>query len=107
MPPKVINDNDFPKTLIDILAISNGIMETMEHPQTGEKIDIGWILYSYEEICRATSFYNQEYGLSGVVFSSDGAGNPYYISEGEIYEFNPIDNESTLKADSLKAFFEG
>ena len=107
MPPIDINNIEFPKALIEILAISNGIMETMDHPKTGEKIDIGWIIYSYEEICKATSFYNQEYGFSGIVFSTDGAGNPYYIDEGKIYEFDPIDNESTVKADSLEAFFKG
>ena len=48
----------------------------------------------------------EEYGINGVVFSGDGAGNPFYISDGKIYEFDPIDNESTHKADSLEEFYK-
>lgn len=47
----------------------------------------------------------RSYGLSGTVFSDDGAGNPYYIFQDKVYEFDPIDNESVLKADSLEMFF--
>ena len=43
--------------------------------------------------------------MSGVVFSDDGAGNPFYLSDGKVYEFEPIDNESELIADSLEDFF--
>ncbi len=67
---------------------------------------IGWIVYSYDEIISSTRFYKEEYGLSGVVFYDDGAGNPYYLSEGKVYEFNPIDNENNLKADSLEEFYK-
>ena len=43
--------------------------------------------------------------LGGTVFSDDGAGNPYYILDGMIYEYDPIDNESYLKAETLIDFF--
>ena len=68
-------------------------------------MEIGWIVYSYDEIIYATNYYKKEYGLSGTVFSDDGVGNPYYIFDDKIYEYDPIDNESYLKAESLDDFF--
>ena len=105
MDPVECIDINLPGSLKEILLSSNGVLETMPHPKTGETMDIGWIVYSYEEICRATAYYKKEYGLSGTVFSDDGAGNPYYIFQDKVYEFDPIDNESVLKADSLELFF--
>ena len=100
------NSYDLPEELRLLLSKSNGIKETMIHPKTGKEMAIGWIVYSYDEIIRSTGYYKEEYGLSGVVFSDDGAGNPYYLSEGKVYEFDPIDIESSLKADSLEAFYK-
>ena len=97
---------DLPKELKELLSQTNGIQEIMVHPQTGEEIVIGWIIYSLDEIKKETQFYKEEYGINGVVFSGDGAGNPYYISDGKIYEFDPIDNESIFKADSLEEFYK-
>jgi hypothetical protein len=67
---------------------------------------IGWIIYSLDEIVKETKYYKDEYGIDGVVFSSDGAGNPFYLLDGKVYEFDPIDNESELKADSLEEFYK-
>ena len=39
------------------------------------------------------------------MFASDGAGNLYYLLDGKVYEFNPIDDESELKSDSFEDFF--
>ncbi len=89
-----------------LLRQSNGIQETMFHPQNGEEIVIGWIVYSLDEIIRETQYYKEEYGINGVVFSGDGAGNPFYISDGKIFEYDPIDNESILKANSLEEFYK-
>ena len=97
---------DLPKELKALLSQTNGIQETMIHPKTGEEMVIGWVVYSLDEIKKETQFYRKEYGINGVVFSSDGAGNPYYILDGKIYEFDPIDNESILKADSLEEFYK-
>ena len=95
-----------PEVLKSILAKSDGILETMTVPKTGERITIGWIIYSYEMIQKETAYYNEEYGIEGTVFSDDGAGNPYYILDDKIYQFNPIDNESELVADSLEEFYK-
>ena len=103
--PIVCNDNCIPESLREILQKANGIKETMIHPKTGEQMEIGWIVYSYDEINDATNYYKNEYGLSGTVFSDDGAGNPYYIYGDKIYEYDPIDKESYLKAESLIDFF--
>ena len=96
--PIVCGDNGIPELLREILQKTNGIQETMIHPKTGEQIEIGWIVYSYDEMIRATNYYRNEYGLSGTVFSDDGAGNPYYILDDKIYEYDPID---TLAAGCL------
>lgn len=103
--PIVCGDNGIPELLREILQKTNGIQETMIHPKTGEQMEIGWIVYSYDEMIRATNYYRNEYGLSGTVFSDDGAGNPYYILDDKIYEYDPIDNESYLKAKTLIDFF--
>lgn len=97
--------DNLPKELIEILGHSNGIMETMIHPKTGEMMEIGWIIYPYDEIKKWSSYYQNEYGLSGVVFSDDGAGNPLYLFDGKVYEYDSIDNESEIIADSLEEFF--
>ena len=85
MDPIECIDINLPESLKEILLSSNGVLETMPHPKTGEMMDIGWIVYSYDVICRATAYYKKEYGLSGTVFSDDGAGNPYYIFQDKVY----------------------
>ena len=103
--PLDCGDDTLPEVLTEIFSQSNGINETMIHPKTGELMEIGWIIYPYDEIRKWSSYYLDEYGVSGVVFSDDGAGNPFYLSDGKVYEFDPIDNESELIADSLEDFF--
>ena len=98
---------DLPEEIKALLSQTNGIQETMILPKTGEEIVIGWIINSLDEILWETQYYREEYGINGVVFSGDGAGNPFYISDGKIYEFDPIDNESTYKANSLEEFYAG
>ena len=97
--------SNLPESLREILMKSNGIKETMNHPKTGELMYIGWIIYSYEEMIRATEYYKKEYGISGIVFADDGAGDPFYLEEDKVYCFDVIDNESEWKADSLSEFF--
>lgn len=104
--PVVCDDCDLPEELKSLLKQSNGIQETMVHPKTGDEMVIGWIIYSLDEIIKETQFYKEEYGIDGVVFSGDGAGNPFYLLDGKVYEFDPIDNESELKADSLEEFYK-
>lgn len=104
--PVVCDDCDLPEELKSLLKQSNGIQETMIHPKTGEEMVIGWIIYSLDEIVKETKYYKDEYGIDGVVFSGDGAGNPFYLLDGKVYEFDPIDNESELKADSLEEFYK-
>jgi len=104
-PPADCIEYSLPEELKTLLSQSDGIQDTMILPQNGEEIVVGWIVYSLDEIKRETQYYKEEYGINGIVFSGDGAGNPFYISDGKIYEFDPIDNESILKADSLEEFF--
>ena len=91
--------------LIYILDDSNGVMETMINPITGKKENIGWIVYPYEEVIEQTDYYKENYGLNGIVFADDGAGNPYYLLNDKVYMFMPMDNESTQVAESLLEFF--
>lgn len=103
--PNTSVDLKVPEELRSILAEADGILETMTVPKTGEKITVGWILYSYEEMMKETAFFRDEYGIRGTVFADDGAGNPYYILYGKVFQFNPIDNESEPVANSLEEFF--
>ena len=103
--PVTINNTDIPEEIRDILAISDGILETMINPKTGKEMTISWIVYSYSEVQKATEYYKNEYGIEGTVFSDNGAGDPYYINDGKVYLFEPIDNESEMLADSLEDFF--
>ena len=95
-----------PDVLKSVLAKSDGILETMLVPKTGKRITIGWIIYPYEMIQKETAFFKEEYGIDGIVFSDDGAGNPFYIHDNKIFQFNPIDNESELIAGSLEEFYK-
>lgn len=97
---------DIPKELTDILIKTNGIKELIMLPGKKDPIEIYWIIYPYAEMCKETEYYKNEYGIKGTVFSGDGAGNPYYLSDGKVYELDPIDDESELKANSLAEFFE-
>lgn len=104
--PNESYDLSVPDVLKSVLAKSDGILETMLVPKTGKRITIGWIIYPYEMIQKETAFFKEEYGIDGIVFSDDGAGNPYYIHDNKIFQFNPIDNESELIAGSLEEFYK-
>lgn len=95
-----------PADLLYILKVSNGIMETMVHPSTGELLNIGWIIYPIEEILENSEYYQKEYAVDGVVFSDDGAGDPLYVKrDGKVYLLNVIGREEECIADSLRDLF--
>lgn len=104
-----LNDEKYdflPADLLNILKVSNGIMETMVHPGTGELLNIGWIIYPIEKILESSEYYQKEYAVDGVVFSDDGAGNPLYIKrDGKVYLLNVIGREEDCIADSLRDLF--
>lgn len=101
------NEDNIPEVLYALLRISNGIGETMRNPGTGEEMMIAWIVYPYEIIAAETRFFAATYGLKGVVFANDGAGNPYLIKpDGTITQFNCIDNQETRIANTLFDYFE-
>lgn len=52
------NTDHIPDTLFCMLQISNGMIETMTHPGTGEVIPVMWVLYSYERIIIESGFSN-------------------------------------------------
>lgn len=95
-----------PEEIRSILRISNGIEETMLHPKTGERMSIGWIVYPYEMMLEENSFYQQEYGIEGFVFSDNGAGEPYLLkADGTVACFDPICGEESRAAESLSSFY--
>ena len=95
-----------PAELLRILKQSNGIEESMVLPDTGKLEPISWIVYSYEMILEESRYFRETYLLEGVVFSDDGAGNPYYMKEnGKVYCFEAIDDEEILVAESLEVFW--
>ena len=98
---------DIPEEIYEILCISNGIMETMLHPNTGERLSIGWIIYPDEMMREESSFYREEYGIEGVVFATDGAGDPYIFKpDGRIIRLDPTCGEEAEEAGSLREFYE-
>lgn len=106
-PYKGRNEENIPEKLYALLCISNGIGETMLHPKTGKEMKITWIVYPYEMIVEWTAFFAANYGIEGVVFADDGAGDPYIIkSDGTITCFNGIDNEESKIADTLFEFLK-
>lgn len=97
----------FPTPLQEILKQTNGIKESMINPNTGEQIEISWIVYPYHMILEESAFYKDTYSLEGVVFSDDGAGNPYYLkTDGKIYLFEAMDNAEALIAASMEEFYQ-
>lgn len=105
-PYKEKRPENIPEELYDILQVSNGIKETMIEPKTGQEIPIAWIVYPYERMMEETDFYKNEYNIEGIVFTDDGAGNPYVLkSDGEVAYYNIIDAEETKEADSLAEFY--
>lgn len=97
---------DIPKEITSILHVSDGICEMMANPKTGEIMPIGWIVYPYEMIRSDTAFYRAEYKIDGIIFSDDGAGNPFILKpDGAVVCFNAIDGEEVKAANSLSAFW--
>ena len=106
-PYKGKRDSGIPEELYSILYVSDGISETMCLPNTNEKIEIGWIVYSHEMILEWTAFYAMNYGIKGIVFSDNGADCVYCIKpNGTITCFSGIDGEETQIADTLWNFFQ-
>lgn len=99
--------SEIPQELRSILSISNGIQETITTPLIDQREVIGWIIYPYDTIMSDTDFYKATYKIDGIVFASDGAGNPFVIKpNGSIVCFTGIDCEETEVANSLSNFFQ-
>lgn len=106
-PAETIPDM-IPKELAEILRESNGIKEIFNVPSTYATQEIGWIVYTCEMIVEATDFFRKECHIDGVVFSDDGAGNPFYIKNNGMiymYEYEYSDGEEILVSDSLYEYF--
>ena len=101
------NTGEIPEELLSILRISNGIKETMTHPQSGELIVVQWLLYPYETMVSDTDFYHTEYQVVGTVFSTDGAGSPYLLKpDGSVTCFDGTDGTETKISSSLEDFYK-
>lgn len=93
-----------PPELSNLLQYSDGITQLMY--LHGEKITIGWILYSLSEVVKNTQIFQTTYHKDGIVFSDDGTGDYFYImSSGEVRQFHPIDGEDEVIATSLTEFY--
>lgn len=97
---------DIPEEIFAILRVSDGIEETMIHPGTGESLVIERIIYSCEMMREESSFYQEEYGVEGVVFATDGAGDPYILKpDGRVTCLEAAAGEETEAAGSLREFY--
>ncbi len=96
-----------PEELAELLRISDGILETMPHPKTGEIMDIYYIVDTFENILSETKRYREEHVGEGFVFAGNGAGDSYVLKpDGKIFLMEYIDNDEEFCAESLSAFFE-
>lgn len=99
-------DLGLPGEILGLLRVSDGLMETMVRPGTGEVIPVSWIVYPRAMMAEETGFYRETYGLEGIVFSDDGAGNPFLLkNDGAVVRFDAIDGEEVPVAGSLAEFF--
>ena len=97
---------NLPEELYTLLRVSDGVMETMPDPVTGEALSVGWVLYPCAMMLEESSFYHAEYGLSGTVFAGDGGGCPYLLKgDGTVTCYNAIDGEEEPAAKSLSDFY--
>ena len=88
------------------MRCSDGVMETMRHPRTGETIDAGWILYPCAMIVEETAFCCETYGTEGTAFADDGAGDLFLLKgDGTVVCFDPIDGAESPAAGSLAEFY--
>ncbi|OUO93554.1 hypothetical protein B5F39_07615 [Cloacibacillus sp. An23] len=98
-------DGRVPEELYSVLRVSDGVSETMNAPGGGET-EIAWIIYTHEMILRWSSFYNENYGVCGAVFSDDGADCVYILKyDGTVACFDCAYNEEFKTAESLSDFF--
>ena len=95
-----------PAELYNVLKISNGIDETMVISDTGKKIIIGRIIYSFDEIIKETSWYLSENDSEGIVFAGNGAGGCFILKpNGKVFINEFFDEGEEYYADSLSDFF--
>ncbi|MBO4866109.1 MAG: SMI1/KNR4 family protein [Ruminococcus sp.] len=96
-----------PEELAELLRISNGILETMPHPKTGEIMDIYYIVDPFDDILSETERYRKVHGGEGVAFAGNGAGDSYVLKpDGKIFLMDYIDEEEEFCAENLTDFFE-
>ncbi|MBR5371158.1 MAG: SMI1/KNR4 family protein [Oscillospiraceae bacterium] len=103
--PPLKGECELPDPLVEVLRVANGIMENMLHPQTGNPMDIGWIVYPYAMILVESEMFSEKYRIKGYVFADDGIGNPYYIRENHVFFYDTMEKQETIVAPSLAAFF--
>lgn len=105
MLPPLRGECEVPDALAEVLRSANGIMENMLHPQTGNPMDIGWIIYPYAMILVESELFFDKFRVKGFVFADDGIGNPYYIRDGHVFFYDTMEKQETMVAPSLAAFF--
>ena len=105
MLPPLRGDCDLPDALADVLHKANGILENMLHPQTGNPMDIGWIIYPYAMIRVESEAFTEKFRINGYVFADDGAGNPYYMRDNHVFYYDTIEKQEMMAAPSIAAFF--
>jgi hypothetical protein len=93
-----------PNDLLEILKVSNGILELMTHPKAndGKPFVIGSILYPFDEIVSQTKVFNELYTVEGIVFAGNGAGGYFVIRpDGNIYLYEYVGEEGEYYAEDI------
>jgi len=87
-PQLSLAETMLPNDLLEILKISNGILELMTHPKVddGQPFVIGSIVYSFDDILFESKEFAELYGMEGVVLAGNGEGGYYIIQpDGTVY----------------------
>ena len=93
-----------PSDLLELLRISNGVLELMTHPKAndGKPFVIGSILYSLDEILTESKAFSELYGIEGIVLAGNGAGGYFIIQpDGTIYLYEYVGENGEYYAKNI------
>ena len=106
-PQLSLAKNMLPNDLLELLKISNGILELMTHPKTndGKPFVIGSILYSFDEILSESKAFYELYGIEGIVIAGNGTGGYFIIRPDEtIYLYEYVGEEGEYYAKNISEY---
>ena len=102
-------EEELPEELAEVLKVSDGIHQLMEHPKAGggEPFAAGSIIYPFEEIVSQTKVFRELYGAVGTVFAGNGAGGYFVLgADGAVYLYEYVGEEGEYYAEDICGYIE-